>query len=55
MLRSFACFYVLFLSFLNKKGGNFEKYKHRVFVYIGTCVPWMIFETKFVNFVSLIA
>ena len=28
-----------------------EKYKNSVcFVYIGTCVPWMIIETKFSKF-----
>ena len=33
-----------------------EKYKNSVFVYIGTCVPWMAIETKFsLNFVSFVA
>ena len=30
----------------NKKEKS-EKYKNSVFVYIGTCVPWMAIETKF--------
>ena len=25
-----------------------------MFVYIGTCVRWMAFEIKFLNFVSLV-
>ena len=33
-------------SFQNKRE-NSEKYKNNMFVYIGTCVPWMTIETKF--------
>ena len=29
--------------------------KHCVFVYVGTCVPLMAIETKFLNFVCLVA
>ena len=39
---SFALFY-----FTYKKNEKLEKYKNNVcFVYIGTCVPWMVIETK---------
>ena len=32
-----------------------NKNKNTVFVYVGTCVPLMAIETKFLNFVCLIA
>ena len=35
-----------------KKGKIYEKYKNSVYVYTGTYVPWMAFETKFLNFAS---
>ena len=43
--------------FLNiiKKGKIRKIQKQCMFVYIGTCVPWMAFEKKFLNFVSLVA
>ena len=38
----------IFFCFQNKnKKEKLEKYKNSVFVYIGTCVPWMAIETKF--------
>ena len=47
------CFMFYFLFIFLKKS---EKYKNSVcFVYTITCVPWMTFETKFSNFVSLVA
>ena len=30
-----------------EKGKKIRKYKNSVFVYVGTCVPWMTVETKF--------
>ena len=58
----FACaFFILFFYCFQekkkkKKKKKIEKYKNIVcFVYIGTCIPWMAFETKFLNFVSLVA
>ena len=49
-----ALFVCLFAFFLNKKKIRIIQ-KLYVFVYIGTYVPWMAFETKFLNFVSLVA
>ena len=48
-LTCFCLFSVLFiLFFILKKIEKLEKYKNSVcFVYIGTCVPWMVIETKF--------
>ena len=45
----FVCFLFSFglFFFSYKKNWKFEKYKNSVFVYIGTCVPWMAIETKF--------
>ena len=47
----FVFFYFInfyfFFNFQKKGGGESEKYKNSVFVYIGTCVPWMAIETKF--------
>ena len=39
----------IFFSYKNKKKiEKSEKYKNSVcFVYIGTCVPWMVIEIKF--------
>ena len=52
----YACFFFFLLfSFLNKKGKIRKIQKQCMFVYIGTCVPWMAFEKKFLNFVSLVA
>ena len=50
-----AFFFFLLFSFLNKKGKIRKIQKQCMFVYIGTCVPWMAFEKKFLNFVSLVA
>ena len=49
--------FALFLVFLiNKKKGKIRKIqKQCVFVYTSTCVPQMAFETKFPNFISLVA
>ena len=63
---SFMHCFVLFNMFLFGLVFNFffhikikkkiEKYKNSMcYVYIGTCVPWMAIETKFLNFVSLVA
>ena len=44
----FGCLVFILFGFLNKnKKEKSEKYKNSVFVYIGTCVPWMAIETKF--------
>ena len=52
-------FLVILFWYKNKKLKKIkksEKYKNSVcFVYIGTCVPWMAIETKFLNFVSFVA
>ena len=42
----FVCFqFLLYFAFVKMKK---KKYKNSVcFVYIGTCVPWMVIETKF--------
>ena len=46
----FNLFWFIFFSYKNKnKIWKFEKYKNNVYVYIGTCVPWMTIETKFSN------
>ena len=38
-----------------EKGGKSEKIqKQCVFMYIGTCVPWMGFGTNCLSFVSLV-
>ena len=58
-----SSFYAFFLStsfvfcFVStKKGKKIRKIqKQCVFVHIGTCVLWMAFEAKFLNFVSLVA
>ena len=56
-----ACVFFIYFLLLSrkekkKKKKKIEKYKNIVcFVYIGTCVSWMAFETKFLNFVSLVA
>ena len=42
---------LLYLFFIKKNLKN----KKTCVVYIGTCVPWMAFETNFLNFVSLVA
>ena len=39
--------FYLFFVFKIKKEKKSEKYKNNVFVYVGTCVPWMAIETKF--------
>ena len=45
VLFSFALFFFSHkINFFFEKS---EKYKNSVFVYIGTCVPWMAIETKF--------
>ena len=44
--------YLLFINFFILK--NQKNTKIVCDVYIGTCVPWMAFETKFLNFVSLV-
>ena len=47
---------LLHLFFKKKKIEKTEKYKKQcMYVDIGTCVPWMVIETKFLNFVSLVA
>ena len=50
-----VCFAALFNVFFPPlKIEKFEKYKKKcVFVYIGTCVPWMAFETKFLTLYHL--
>ena len=49
------CFVLSFFFFLIIKKGNFRKIqKQCVFVYTSTYVPWMAFETEFLNFVSLV-
>ena len=44
----FVCFQFCFiLFFIKKKTEKLEKYKNNVcFVYVSTCVPWMVFKTK---------
>ena len=49
----FGFFFFFFEVFLIKKIKKIQK--QYVFVYIGTCVPWMAFETKFLNFVSFVS
>ena len=55
-LLVFVCLFFNFcFVYYKKKKKKSEKYKKQcVFVYIGTCVPWMAIETKFLNFVSLV-
>ena len=45
----FGYFQFCFILFFKKKKKNLKKKKNKksVFVYIGTCVPWMAIETKF--------
>ena len=44
----FSFFFILFFKKKKiEKSKKSEKYKNSVFVYIGTCVPWMAIETKF--------
>ena len=43
---SFTLFCFSYKIFL-KKSEKSEKYKNSVFVYFGTCVPWMAIEIKF--------
>ena len=53
----FCLFLVLFYFILHKKEIKIKIKKIQkqcVFVYIGTCVPCMAIETKFLNFVSLV-
>ena len=60
---SFMFLFLLFLVLLyffsikikNKILKNQKNTKIVCVVYIGACVPWMAFETKFLNFVSLVA
>ena len=51
----FGCFSVLFIFVFHKNNFFFEKLKNTktVYVYIGTCVPWMAIETKFSKFYIL--
>ena len=59
MLGLFDCLFLCFcfvLSFFNKKMKKIRKIqKQCVFMSTGTCVPQIAFETKFPNFVSLVA
>ena len=41
--------------FNKKKIEKSEKYKNSVFVYIGTCVPWMVIEAKFSKLGTFVA
>ena len=44
----FGCLVFILFCFQNLLKKKAEKYKNSVcFVYISTCVPWMIIETKF--------
>ena len=51
----FVCFqfcFILFFLKIKKKNGKSKEKKNKkqkqcVFVYIGSCVPWMAIETKF--------
>ena len=55
ILALFVCLSFFFFFFGFNKMGKIRKIqKQCVFVYIGTCVPWMAFEIKFLNFVSLV-
>ena len=41
-------YFVLHIKRINKKFEKSEKYKNSVYyMYIGTCVPWMVIEIKF--------
>ena len=53
----FGCLVSILFIFQTKKRKirKKKKYKNSVFVYVGTCVPWMAIETKFLNFVYLVA
>ena len=58
LIFAYSILFISFIAFKKRKREKkkFEKYKNTVcFVYIGTCVPWMAFETKFLHFVSLVA
>ena len=47
----FVIFSFIYFVFHIKKIEKSEKYKNSVcFVYIDTCVPWMVIETKFSKF-----
>ena len=46
---------ILFIFQTKKRKIRKKKYKNSVFVYVGTCVHWMAIETKFLNFVYLVA
>ena len=47
--------YACFVFFFFFKGKIRKIQKQYMFVYIGTCVPWMAFEKSFLNFISLVA
>ena len=54
----FGCLVSILFIFQTKKRKIRKKKKKKkksVFVYVGTCVPWMAIETKFLNFVYLVA
>ena len=53
-MLSFYMLTFFFLVYFNKKRGKIRKIQKTVFVYIDTYVPWMAFETKFLNFASLV-
>ena len=38
----------------NKTKQKQKKQKQFVYMYTSTCEPWMTFETKFLNFVSVV-
>ena len=46
----FVYFSVLFYFAFHKYLKKMKKKKNSVFVFIGTCVPWMAIETKFFKF-----
>ena len=56
-LSVFVWLFSLFCLFFKIKKEKLEKkiQKQCLFVYVGTCVPLMAIETKFLNFVSLVA
>ena len=50
-----GCLVFFFFSKIKREKSEEEKIqKQCVFVYVGTCVPLMAIETKFLNFVSLV-
>ena len=51
----FSCLVFILFIFQNKKRKIRKKkiQKQCVFVYVGTCIPWMTIEIKFLNFVYL--